>query len=228
MQLPMLRARPPDRAVIHTRCRDGRRYCTGGSGGGSGSGGNSGGGGGNPGGSDEGPWRGLAWPFMLIAAYAAASEGYSCWQYRGMAARDARRRAELFPCDASPSQQIVGSSGSSSGCPGVGASRNRQQQQQQTHPQQGELPSVSVIVPALNEAAGLEATLRFLQHRLQPAASEIIVVDGGSSDATVAIARRCGARVVQAGRGRARQMNAGAAVATGAAPALHAARSMRA
>jgi glycosyltransferase involved in cell wall biosynthesis len=76
-------------------------------------------------------------------------------------------------------------------------------------------PTVSIIIPVLNEELCIEATLRHVQRQLAPAASEVVVVDGGSSDATVALARRCGARVVQAGRGRARQMNAGAAAASG-------------
>jgi glycosyltransferase involved in cell wall biosynthesis len=74
---------------------------------------------------------------------------------------------------------------------------------------------VSIIVPVLNEEAGIEEALQHLQHELHPAAAEVIVVDGGSTDRTVQLARRCGARVMHAGRGRARQMNAGAAAARG-------------
>ena len=70
----------------------------------------------------------------------------------------------------------------------------------------------SIIIPALNEAAIIENTLRTLQTQGGP--FEIIVVDGGSTDATVAIASRY-ARIVRSERGRANQMNAGAAVATG-------------
>ena len=44
---------------------------------------------------------------------------------------------------------------------------------------------------------------------------EVIVCDGGSSDATVEIARQCGLRVIAAPRGRGRQMNAGAKLAKG-------------
>lgn len=70
---------------------------------------------------------------------------------------------------------------------------------------------LSVVVPALNEAAHLADTLRHLRDQ---AAEEVIVVDGGSSDGTVAVARAW-ARVVLARRGRASQMNAGAATASG-------------
>lgn len=71
---------------------------------------------------------------------------------------------------------------------------------------------ISVVIPAMNEAARLPATLRPLVNRGD---LEVIVVDGGSTDATVAIARDHGARVIATRAGRARQMNAGAAVASG-------------
>lgn len=71
---------------------------------------------------------------------------------------------------------------------------------------------VSVIVPTLNEAIALPITLTCLQAQ---APFEIIVADGGSTDQTLQCAAAAGARVVQAPRGRALQMNAGAAVATG-------------
>lgn len=71
---------------------------------------------------------------------------------------------------------------------------------------------VSIIIPALNEAAGIAKTLQSLQHQASP--FEIILVDGGSSDNTKSIAASW-ARVVDAPRGRAMQMNAGAQAATG-------------
>ena len=73
---------------------------------------------------------------------------------------------------------------------------------------------LSVIVPALDEAAGIAATLQALAP-LRADGHEVIVVDGGSRDATAAIAARFSERVLQAPCGRARQMNAGAAVASG-------------
>jgi rSAM/selenodomain-associated transferase 2 len=72
---------------------------------------------------------------------------------------------------------------------------------------------VSVVVPALNEASGLAATLWDVLR--QPGLREVIVADGGSEDGTPEVAAAAGARVVHAPRGRARQMNAGAAAATG-------------
>src|SRR5215468_22328 len=73
---------------------------------------------------------------------------------------------------------------------------------------------ISVIVPALNEEKALPATLaRVLE---QARGCEIIVVDGGSTDATCAIARSFpGVELLIAPRGRASQMNAGARVAGG-------------
>jgi rSAM/selenodomain-associated transferase 2 len=66
---------------------------------------------------------------------------------------------------------------------------------------------LGVVVPVLNEAAGIEACLtRVLA---QPGDIEVVVVDGGSTDATMAIASRL-ARVVRSERGRGAQMNAGA------------------
>lgn len=74
--------------------------------------------------------------------------------------------------------------------------------------------SCSIIVPVLNEAAGLPALFAALAP-LRAAGSELIVVDGGSDDDSVAVARRHCERVIVGPRGRARQMNAGAAVAGG-------------
>ena len=72
-------------------------------------------------------------------------------------------------------------------------------------------PWCSVVIPTLNEAACLPATLRRLAgHQL-----EVIVSDGGSTDATVALARAHGARVVVSPPGRADQLNAGARIARG-------------
>jgi len=73
---------------------------------------------------------------------------------------------------------------------------------------------LSVIVPALNEADGIAACLRALAP-LRARGHEVIVADGGSSDATRALAAPLADRIVAAPRGRARQMNAGAAAATG-------------
>jgi rSAM/selenodomain-associated transferase 2 len=64
---------------------------------------------------------------------------------------------------------------------------------------------LSIVIPAWNEAENLASTLAAL-----PDGAEVVVVDGGSSDGTVAIASRAGAAVVTCEKGRARQMNRGA------------------
>ena len=73
---------------------------------------------------------------------------------------------------------------------------------------------LSVIIPALDAEAGLPAVLTVLRQHGAPA-DEIIVVDGGSADATAALAREHGATVLQAPRGRGNQLAAGAAAASG-------------
>ena len=75
---------------------------------------------------------------------------------------------------------------------------------------------LSVVVPVVNEAGMVGATLHALAP-LRAAGHEVIVVDGGSEDATREIAAPLADRVLIAPRGRAAQMNAGAAEATGAA-----------
>jgi rSAM/selenodomain-associated transferase 2 len=73
---------------------------------------------------------------------------------------------------------------------------------------------LSIIVPVLDEAAGVEVALTALSpYRTRGA--ELIVVDGGSRDGTTALAQALADHVFVAPRGRAAQMNAGAAVARG-------------
>ncbi len=73
---------------------------------------------------------------------------------------------------------------------------------------------LSIIMPTLNEAAGMTAALTSLAP-LRARGTQVIVADGGSSDDTLAVAQACGVQVIQAPRGRAWQMNAGAQLATG-------------
>lgn len=75
-------------------------------------------------------------------------------------------------------------------------------------------PWLSVIVPTLNEAGQIERTLGNLQ-RLRAQGVEIIVVDGGSRDGTVALAEPLADQVLRSDCGRARQLNAGAVHARG-------------
>lgn len=73
---------------------------------------------------------------------------------------------------------------------------------------------LSVVVPALDEAPGIAAALAALAP-LRSRGHEVILADGGSVDGTADLAGPLVDRVVRAPRGRARQMNAGAAVARG-------------
>jgi rSAM/selenodomain-associated transferase 2 len=73
---------------------------------------------------------------------------------------------------------------------------------------------LSVVVPVLDEAARIRDALRALAP-LRARGHEVIVVDGGSSDGTAEVAAGLCDRVVNASRGRALQMNAGARAATG-------------
>jgi rSAM/selenodomain-associated transferase 2 len=73
---------------------------------------------------------------------------------------------------------------------------------------------VSIVVPVLNEAEGITATLQALQP-LRRDGAELIVVDGGSTDATLARCAGLADQLLSSARGRARQMNIGAQAATG-------------
>ena len=69
---------------------------------------------------------------------------------------------------------------------------------------------VSALIPTLNAAASLPATLAALRGEV----AEIIIADGGSMDATPDIARAYGAQVITAPRGRGPQLHAAAEAAT--------------
>lgn len=73
---------------------------------------------------------------------------------------------------------------------------------------------LSIILPTLDEAEGIAACLAPLQG-LRQAGHQVVVVDGGSRDGTPGLAAPLADRVLAAPRGRARQMNAGAARAEG-------------
>ncbi len=74
-------------------------------------------------------------------------------------------------------------------------------------------PGLSIVIPTLNEAQHLPALLAQLAAQVG-VSLEVIVADGGSTDATTDRAQAGGARVVNAPRGRGAQMNLGAARAT--------------
>ncbi len=71
---------------------------------------------------------------------------------------------------------------------------------------------ISIIIPTLNESQNIKATINSTQESTNV---EVIVVDGGSQDNTVEIAKSFGVKVITGDKNRARQMNAGAKNATG-------------
>ena len=77
-------------------------------------------------------------------------------------------------------------------------------------------PQISIIIPVLNEEDYIKKVLLNIKNN---AASnqikELLVIDGGSEDATIKTALNEGARVISTAKGRALQMNTGAAIASG-------------
>ncbi|VAW63865.1 Glycosyl transferase, family 2 [hydrothermal vent metagenome] len=73
---------------------------------------------------------------------------------------------------------------------------------------------LSIIIPALNEALHIIATLKPLQ-KIRQAGHEIILCDGGSTDNTVSLSEDLVDHCISSKPGRARQMNAGAQHASG-------------
>ena len=71
---------------------------------------------------------------------------------------------------------------------------------------------ISIILPTYNEASALPGAIRSVRC---DSSTEVIVVDGGSRDETLSVARSCADRVLEAPLGRASQLNAGARVASG-------------
>src|SRR6516164_2434066 len=81
----------------------------------------------------------------------------------------------------------------------------------------GNVPSMAhltIVIPVLNEAAIIVAALAALAP-LQARGAEVIVVDGGSSDGTIALARPLADRVIAGSRNRGAALNAGAELGSG-------------
>ncbi len=84
--------------------------------------------------------------------------------------------------------------------------------EKQTRDQEEPGALISIIIPVINEAAKLPKTLSVAQTGSR---IEILVVDGGSQDPTINVAKAFGAKVITSQPGRAYQMNAGATAAIG-------------
>ena len=79
-----------------------------------------------------------------------------------------------------------------------------------------EKPILSIVIPTLNAAQSLPSCLAALRLGGRGALKcEILIVDGGSGDGTLALARQAGARMIDAERGRGMQLRAGGRAATG-------------
>ena len=75
---------------------------------------------------------------------------------------------------------------------------------------------ISIIIPAFNEPENIVSIIRFLQKNSKGIVAQIIISDGGSTDNTLSLAISAGAvAIISPQKGRAAQMNYGAAMATG-------------
>jgi rSAM/selenodomain-associated transferase 2 len=74
---------------------------------------------------------------------------------------------------------------------------------------------ISIIIPVYNEAAEIAKTIADTRAACTDDQVEIVIVDGGSTDNTLALARAEKVKVVTGNKGRAKQMNLGASIATG-------------
>jgi len=77
------------------------------------------------------------------------------------------------------------------------------------------MPAVSLVIPVLNEAENISQILQHVREVDADGPAEIIVVDGDPEGSTINAIRDEGVRTVAAVKGRARQMNSGAGLATG-------------
>ena len=77
-------------------------------------------------------------------------------------------------------------------------------------------PQISIIIPVLNEEEYIKKVVKTIQNNATSGnIKELLVIDGGSIDNTVNAANSLGATVISSQRGRAKQMNLGAKIATG-------------
>ena len=76
-------------------------------------------------------------------------------------------------------------------------------------------PFLSIVIPTLNEGGNIKKTINLLKKSAITLPYDIIVVDGGSKDATIDEARQCGVQVIKCERGRGKQLAAGGKQAMG-------------
>jgi len=100
---------------------------------------------------------------------------------------------------------------------GLGAARRRAAKPEAQPCPQTEYPTVSVVIPAFNEATVIAAKIENTKRLTYPSALEIIVVADGSDDSTEVVAQEAGARTLYdpERRGKSAALNRGVAVASG-------------
>ena len=77
------------------------------------------------------------------------------------------------------------------------------------------MPELSLVIPVLNEAERISGIIRYIHELNADGTAEIIVVDGDPQGGTIRTIKPEGVRTAVAEKGRARQMNHGASLATG-------------
>ena len=167
-------------------------------------GGGGGGGGGSPGGG--------AAPFLLFVAMALPTTAATCARWA-----DANPAIEPPWSPTVLRRALRSTMNAFSSFSGVSNRRSFWKNPNDDDDRVDAAATVSVVVPALNEEAVIGSTLKHLAS-LDPQPLEVIVAVGDSSDGTASIAESLGAVVVSSGavgRGRSRQMNAGALRAKG-------------
>jgi rSAM/selenodomain-associated transferase 2 len=162
--------------------------------------------------STAAPWLEVLWVFAAITVVAGLS-----FTFGGAGVREVAALTFLAPYGVPASDCVAAALLTfvlRVGWAGIGAMMLwREEGLQSRHAQRVPPRTLSVVIPTFNEASVLSETVQ--RARALSEISEIIVVDGGSSDGTVAIAKRFGCRVLAAPRGRGAQMRLGAQQATG-------------
>jgi uncharacterized membrane protein YbhN (UPF0104 family) len=156
------------------------------------------------------PWGPLLWTFPVICIVGAIPVSVAGLGFREGAALGLLGLYGISPADAVAASllTLVGRLAWAA----VGGIVLWRDRRLQLHKQP--LPTtLSVVVPTLNEAKGLPETLQ--RARAVPEVAEIIVVDGGSTDETRAVAARMGCKVLQGPPGHAGRLRLGASQATG-------------
>jgi rSAM/selenodomain-associated transferase 2 len=158
------------------------------------------------------PWCQLAWTFPAITTL-------SCLPFTvaGAGVREAAA-ITLLGCYGIPPGECVAAAmltmSMKLAWAGIGASVCWHEQRRQQRTEGRPVPcTVSVVIPVLNEAEALPETVRHAQANRE--ICEVIVVDGGSRDATRDLAAQLGCRVLNSPPGRGGQLRLGAAQATG-------------